>query len=72
MEKKDVEKMVKDIAMMKADMQVDRIFHLMDVRGVLTPEQLKKAEELRDKFRKRRMFRDQRDEDRRPGRPPVR
>lgn len=59
--KKTVEKMIKDIAMMKADMQIDRIYHFLDIKSVLTPEQIKKAEELKKTYRKRRFFRDKRD-----------
>lgn len=60
-DKKSIEKMVKEVAMMKADMQVDRIFHYLDIKGVLTPEQLKKVEELKKNFRKRAFFRDGKD-----------
>lgn len=56
--KKTIEKMIKEIAMFKADLQIDRIFHLLDVKSVLTPEQLKKAEELKYKYGRRAFFRD--------------
>ncbi len=58
--KKTIEKMVKDISMMKADMQIDRIYHFLDIKSILTPEQIKKAEELRKNFRRRSFFKDQR------------
>jgi len=76
--KKDIEKMIKNISMMKADMQIDRIFHLLDVKSVLTPEQIKKAEELKKNFRRRAFFRDGQDRgndrkgERKPGRPAFR
>jgi Spy/CpxP family protein refolding chaperone len=59
--RKTVEKMIKDIAMMKADMQIDRIYHFLDIKSVLTPEQIKKAEELKKTYKRRSFFRNQRD-----------
>jgi len=72
-DKKKVEKMIKDIAMMKADMQIDRIYHFLDIKSVLTPEQIKKAGELKRTYKRRSFFRDKRNkggagrQTRRPG-----
>ena len=74
--KKNIEKMIKDISAMKADMQIDRVFHFLDIRSILTPEQIKKVNELKKNFKKRAFFRQERSKDRkgerRPGRPAVR
>lgn len=77
--KKSVEKMIKEIAGLKTDLQIDRVFHLLDIKSVLTPEQLKKADELKRTFRKRAFLRQgqsargmDRKGTRRSGRPGVR
>ena len=74
--KKTIEKMIKDISMMKADMQIDRVFHFLDIKSILTPEQIKKAEELKRNYKRRAFFRQGRSSDRkgtrRPGRSAVR
>ena len=50
--RKKVEKMIRDIASFKTDMFVDRINFLLDLRSLLTPEQIKKLEELKGQFRR--------------------
>lgn len=45
------EKMIREISKLKTDTQVDRIYYLLDIKDVLTPEQVKKVEVL-----KKRMF----------------
>ncbi|MEN8221698.1 MAG: Spy/CpxP family protein refolding chaperone [Acidobacteriota bacterium] len=78
--KKTIEKMIKDISMKKADMQIDRIYHFLDIKNILTPEQIKKAEELKYKYGRRAFFKDRnrsprgndRKGERRPGRPGLR
>ena len=78
--KKTIEKMIKEIAGLKTNLQIDRIFHLLDVKGVLTPEQIKKADELKYKLGRRAFFKDRgrsprgtdRKGDRRSGRPGLR
>ncbi len=69
-DKKTVEKMIKEIAALKTDLQIDRVFHLLDIKSILTPDQLKKAEELRMKF-KRRAFSRMRDGGKRVGSRPM-
>ncbi|MEN8153112.1 MAG: hypothetical protein ABFR75_03750 [Acidobacteriota bacterium] len=41
------EKMVREVAKLKTDMQVDRIHYMLDIKDVLTPEQEKKIESFR-------------------------
>ena len=62
LDRKKLEKMIKNIAAVKADLQVDRINFLLDVRNVLTPEQIKKVDEIKSQFRHKRFrrFRDNR------------
>lgn len=45
------EKMIREISKLKTDTQVDRIYYLLDLKDVLTPEQVKKIDEI-----KKRMF----------------
>ena len=60
--RKKIEKMIRDIASLKTDMFVDRINFLLDLRSLLTPEQIKKLEELKIQFRRgvERRMRDKR------------
>jgi len=51
--RKTVEKMIRNIAKQKSDLQVDRIFHLLDIKDTLTPEQLKKVKSIREGFQRR-------------------
>jgi Spy/CpxP family protein refolding chaperone len=46
-DRKAAEKMIRDISKLKTDLQIDRMNYLMDVKSVLTPEQIKKIEDLR-------------------------
>ena len=50
------EKMIREIAKLKTDMQVDRIYYMLDIKEILTPEQEKKIESFRKRMgdRKRR------------------
>lgn len=50
------EKMIREISKLKTDTLVDRIYYLLDVKDVLTPEQIKKIDEVKKKMfdRKRR------------------
>ncbi|MCP5103855.1 MAG: hypothetical protein GY950_10775 [bacterium] len=50
-----MEKMIRDIAKMRTDMQIDRINYMLDVKNILTPEQIKKLEEFKKKRMHRRM-----------------
>jgi Spy/CpxP family protein refolding chaperone len=56
-DRKKMEKMIRDIAKMKTDMQIDNMNYLLDVKKVLTPEQITKIEEFRNQRRKDRMNR---------------
>lgn len=53
--RKKMGKMIRDIAKMKTDMQIDRMNYLLDLKSLLTPEQLTKIEELKKKKRHRMM-----------------
>ena len=57
-DRKVVEKMVKEISELKTGLQIDRIYYLLDIRGLLTPEQIAKAEELKRTVRRRAFFGD--------------
>jgi len=46
-DRKAAENMIRDIAKMKTDAQVDRINFMLDVKSILTPDQVKKIQELR-------------------------
>jgi Spy/CpxP family protein refolding chaperone len=46
-DRKTVEKMIRDISKLKTDLQIDRMNYLMDVKATLTPEQIKKIEALK-------------------------
>ena len=54
-DRKKMEKMIRDIAKFKTDMQIDRMNYLLDVRNVLTPEQIKKIEALKKEKRQKWM-----------------
>lgn len=47
-----VEKMIREIAKIKTDLQVDHFNYLLDLRSLLTPEQIKKIEEIKVNFRR--------------------
>ena len=57
--RKKMEKMIRDIAKMKTDLQVDRLNYLLDLKSLLTPEQIAKIEELK-KERRRHWMRQRR------------
>lgn len=60
-----MEKMIRDIAKMRTDAQVDHINHLLDIKNILTPDQLKKIEQLKtERMRDRMEHRDKRFKDR--------
>jgi Spy/CpxP family protein refolding chaperone len=50
-----MEKMIRDIAKLKTDMQIDNMNYLLDVKNVLKPEQITKIEEFKKQRRKDRM-----------------
>jgi len=50
-DRREMEKMVREIAKMKVDLQVGHINYLLDVRETLTPEQIQKLEKMKEKFR---------------------
>ena len=65
-----MEKLIRGIAKMKTDAQIDRINHLLDVKAVLTADQIKKIDEFKRTRMKRRMKdRKDRSEKRRMRRP---
>ena len=47
--RKQAENMLRSIAKIKTGMQVDRLNYMLDIRGILTPEQRVKVQELRKK-----------------------
>jgi hypothetical protein len=47
-----MEKMIRDIAKMRTDLQVDRLNYLLDLKSLLTPEQITKIEELKKEKRR--------------------
>ncbi|MCP4216288.1 MAG: hypothetical protein GY765_16690 [bacterium] len=49
-----MEKMVRELAKVKTDMKVGHLNYMLDLKALLTPEQIKKIEELK---KKRRQFR---------------
>jgi Spy/CpxP family protein refolding chaperone len=53
----EVEKMVRNIAKMKTDLHVAHINHLLDLRDLLSEEQIKKIEEVKTQMRHRFMER---------------
>jgi len=70
--RKKMEKMIREIAKMKTDLQIDRMNYLLDVKNLLTAEQVAKIEELKNErrrewMRKRGPRMRERMERRRPG-----
>jgi len=61
-DRREMEKMAREIGKLKTDLQVDHINYLLDIRDVLTPEQIQKIEKMkkemagrvREKMRERR------------------
>ncbi len=50
-DRREMEKLVREIARMKTDLQVGHLNYLLDVRDTLTPEQIQKLEKMKEKFR---------------------
>lgn len=46
-DRKKMESMIREIAKMKTDMQIDRMNYLLDLKDLLTPEQIGKIESLK-------------------------
>jgi hypothetical protein len=46
-----MEKMVRDLAKLKTDLLINRVNYLLDIKDILTPEQISKVEEIKKKFR---------------------
>jgi Spy/CpxP family protein refolding chaperone len=46
-DRSEMEKMVRAIGKLKTDLQVDHLNYLLDVRDILTPEQIQKIEKLK-------------------------
>jgi Spy/CpxP family protein refolding chaperone len=53
--RKKLETMIRDIAKLKTDMQIDRMNYLLDVKNILTKEQIAKIEEFKKTRREQRM-----------------
>jgi len=50
-DRREMEKLVREIARMKTDLQVGHLNYLLDVRDTLTPEQIQKLEKMKENFR---------------------
>ena len=50
-DRREMEKMAREIGKLKTDLQVDHLNYLLDVRDTLTPEQIQKLEKMKEKFR---------------------
>ncbi len=50
-DRREMEKMVREIGKMKTDLQVGHLNYLLDVRDTLTAEQVQKLEKAKEKFR---------------------
>jgi len=50
-DRREMEKMAREIGKMKTDLQVGHLNYLLDVRDILTPEQIQKLEKMKEKFR---------------------
>lgn len=53
-DRKKMEKMIRETARMRTNMQIDKMNYMLDVKEVLTPEQITKIKEFKKKMRKRR------------------
>lgn len=65
----EVEKMVRKVSDLKTEMQIAQINHLLDLKELLTPEQIKKIEEAKMNMRKHMMedrFKERREQRRPP------
>lgn len=76
-DRKMMEKMIREIAQMRTDMQVDHMNYLLDLKELLTPEQIAKIESIKKERRHKRMKRREylregkRDRGQTPGAPRV-
>lgn len=52
-DRKKLEQMIRDVAALKTNMQIDRMHYMLDVKSVLTAEQLKKIEEFKTQRRQK-------------------
>lgn len=52
-DRREMEKMARDMGKLKTDLQVDHLNYLLDVRDTLTPEQIQKIEKLKKDIPKR-------------------
>jgi Spy/CpxP family protein refolding chaperone len=50
-DRREMEKMAREIGKMKTDLQVDHLNYLLDVRDTLTAEQIQKLDKMKPKFR---------------------
>jgi Spy/CpxP family protein refolding chaperone len=50
-DRREMEKQARAIGQMKTDLQVGHLNHLLDVRDVLTAEQVQKLDKIKEKFR---------------------
>lgn len=50
-DRREMEKMAREVGKMKTDLQVGHLNYLLDVRDTLTPEQVQKLEKMKEKFR---------------------
>jgi Spy/CpxP family protein refolding chaperone len=50
-DRREMEKMAREIGRMKTDLQVGHLNYLLDVRDTLTAEQVQKLEKAKEKFR---------------------
>jgi Spy/CpxP family protein refolding chaperone len=50
-DRREMEKMAREIGNMRTDLQVGHLNYLLDVRDVLTAEQIQKLEKMKQKFR---------------------
>ena len=50
-DRREMEKQAREIGKMKTDLQVGHLNYLLDVRDVLTAEQIQKLEKMKEKFR---------------------
>jgi Spy/CpxP family protein refolding chaperone len=52
-DRREMEKMAREMGQMKTDLQVDHLNYLLDVRDILTPEQIQKIEKLKKEIPER-------------------
>ncbi len=72
--RKTVGNMIREISKLKTDLQIDRIYYLLNIKDLLTPEQIQKIEKLRKSSRQRAFHsnRKGKSEKRPMGRPGIR